>query len=204
MAKIEKYTDLSNTTEKYIEKIYNGTSAYGNVPYDLSGKPNVFTTYGEMLPSSVTKIINFLKINNNDVFYDLGSGSGKFVTQIYLQTPAAKSTGIEIVKFRHNIASKISNKIKFTFNKPQELVFINGDILTQNLNDATIIYMCSTCFSEDFLTNIVNKLSSNTNLRAIVTLKKIDNTKIPYLHKYTALPTPCTWSSSVTSHIYYK
>ena len=77
--------ELSKTTEKYIEKIYKGTSAYGNVPNELTTQTNVFTTYGEMLPSSVTKIINFLKINNNDIFYDLGSGSGKFVNQIYLQ-----------------------------------------------------------------------------------------------------------------------
>ena len=193
---VEKYI------EKYIEKLYKNTTAYGSVGTELS-KHNP-TTYGEILPSSVTTIINLLKVKPNDVFYDLGSGSGKVVTQFFLQTKAKKNTGIELVPFRHNIAIQIKNKLQKTFPDKfisQQLQFINGDILTQDLTDATIIYMCSTCFSNELLQKITNKLNESNNLRTIITLKEL-----PTLHKKLKnkqiIKTPCTWSTDTIAYIY--
>jgi precorrin-6B methylase 2 len=188
--------------EKYIKKLYKNTSAYGSIDTELS-KHNP-TTYGEILPSSVTTIINLLKVKPNDVFYDLGSGSGKVVTQFFLQTKAKKNTGIELVPFRHNIAIQIKNKLQKTFPDKfisQQLQFINGDILTQDLTDATIIYMCSTCFSNELLQKITNKLNESNNLRTIITLKEL-----PTLHKKLKnkqiIKTPCTWSTDTIAYIY--
>lgn len=195
---------LSSIIEKYIEKLYKNTTAYGSVGTELS-KHNP-TTYGEILPSSVTTIINLLNVEKNDVFYDLGSGSGKVVTQFFLQTEAKKNTGIELVPFRHNIAIQIKNKLQKTFPDKfitQQLQFINGDILTHDLNDATIVYMCSTCFSNELLQKITNKLNESNNIRAIITLKEL-----PTLHKKLKnkqiTKIPCTWSTNTIAYIYLK
>jgi precorrin-6B methylase 2 len=193
---------LSSTVEKYVEKLYKNTTAFGSVDTKLS-KQNP-TTYGEILPSSVTTIINLLNIKPNDVFYDLGSGSGKVPTQFFLQTKAKKNTGIELVPFRHNISTQIKNKLQKTFSDKflsQQLQFINGDILTQDLTDATIVYMASTCFSNELLQKITNKLNESNNLRAIITLKEL-----PTLHKKLKnkqiINTPCTWSTNTTAYVY--
>ena len=195
---------LSSIVEKYIEKLYKNTTAFGSVGTELS--KNNPTTYGEILPSSVTTIINLLNINQDDVFYDLGSGSGKVVTQFFLQTKAKKNTGIELVPFRHNIAKQIKNKLQKTFPdkfSSQQLQFINGDILTQDLTDATIVYMCSTCFSNELLQKITNKLNESNNIRAIITLKEL-----PTLHKKLKnkqiINTPCTWAKNTTAYVYTK
>jgi precorrin-6B methylase 2 len=193
---------LSSTVEKYIEKLYKNTTAFGSVTTELS-KHNP-TTYGEILPSSVTTIINLLNVKQNDVFYDLGSGSGKVVTQFFLQTKAKKNTGIELVPFRHNIATKIKNKLQTTFPdkfSSQQLQFINGDILTQDLTDATIVYMCSTCFSNELLEEITNKLNESNNIRAIITLKELPNLHKKLKNKQTII-TPCTWAKDTTAYVY--
>lgn len=109
-----------------------------------------------------------------------------------------------MLPFRHNIAKQIKNKLQKTFPDKflsQQLQFINGDILTLDLTDATIVYMCSTCFSNELLTKITNKLNESNNIRAIITLKEL-----PTLHKKLKnkqiINTPCTWSTNTTAYVY--
>ena len=72
---------------KKLKSLYAGMSSYSldaNDTYNKlkeHNKNDVFSTYGEIIPSGVCKIINNISIDKNDVFFDLGSGCGKVVTQ---------------------------------------------------------------------------------------------------------------------------
>ena len=200
--------DIDSTVEKYIKKIYSGKSGFGLKEDDVKKSQNVFTTYGEMLPESLTKLVNYLNMNDNDVVYDLGSGIGKVINQVFLQRPVKKAVGVEIVKSRNEKAIDIKNKLKEKFNdtkfKNQELDFIRGDMLEQDLSDSTIIYICSTCFSDEFLTRLVReKFNTSPNLRAVVTLKKLPINPNG-LNRIEVIDTPCTWSRGVKSYVYTK
>ena len=61
--------------------------------------------------------------------------------------------------------------------------------------------MCSTCFSNELLQKITNKLNESNNIRAIITLKEL-----PTLHKKLKnkqiTKIPCTWSTNTIAYIY--
>ena len=61
----------------------------------LVGKVSGSLTYGEMLYPSVKKLLNKLQIESNDIFLDLGSGLGKLVLQVWMQTILKSVIGIE-------------------------------------------------------------------------------------------------------------
>jgi hypothetical protein len=61
-------------------------------------------TYGEILPEAMeTVIFRMLPLGPSDVFYDLGSGTGKICLQAALQTNAGRSVGIEISQSRSEV-----------------------------------------------------------------------------------------------------
>ena len=65
-------------------------------------------TYGEILPESVCQHIlpQLGDLSEDDVFYDLGSGTCKIPLQIAMFTPVAKSKGVEFARDRHVLAEQ--------------------------------------------------------------------------------------------------
>jgi len=167
----------------------------------------VASTYGEILPSSVNNLINELKIDNSDVFYDLGSGAGKLVMQMYMNSDVGKSKGIEFQTNRYNISE---NALKKLYKLRPELLdddriisYYNGNIADFNLDDATIIFMCSTCFTPDLMNVVLGKVKNNKNLKYIISLKDHDNFK-SVLPNIKTITQPMSWASSTNINIYSK
>jgi len=165
---------------------------------------HVYTTYGEIKQTSVTNLLNSLDIQPNDVIYDLGSGRGWVCTQTFLETDAKKVSGIEISTERMNLAHKYRDRLQKAFPikfNGRSLEYIRGDMTKQDISDATIIYTCSTCFSDEMLRIMVDKATRSNKLRHFVTLKELN--EMPRgLTKHRTIDIPCTWSNSVTAHIY--
>lgn len=63
-------------------------------------------TYGEVVPESIEKEVlpELGDLDEDDVFYDLGSGTGKIPFQVALQTNVGASKGIEYAQIRHDAA----------------------------------------------------------------------------------------------------
>jgi precorrin-6B methylase 2 len=155
---------------------------------------DVHTTYGEITPTGVSTIIDKLKINSRDVFYDLGSGTGRVCLQMYLDT-RAKCVGIESVPSRHDIAMQSANKLR-----TNKLCFYKGNFMTRDWSDATVVYICNTCFSDELHERIVTKLRKTCKkLRALVCMKAIES---EWLQLVSTIPTPTSWSSSSTCAVY--
>ena len=63
------------------------------------------TTYGEVLPQSIWKhVISAMNLQASDVFYDIGSGTGKIPLQVALQAGCV-AKGVEFVAARHAIGN---------------------------------------------------------------------------------------------------
>lgn len=70
------------------------------------------STYGEITYESAQLLLKELALTVNDVFYDFGSGTGKFVVQTYWTTPAIKSVGVELSMTRYAVAQKRAPSVR--------------------------------------------------------------------------------------------
>jgi hypothetical protein len=197
-----------NDVEKYVQDISKNISGFSL----LKSERKILTederiVYGEILQSSVTKLIKNLDIKNTDVVYDLGSGIGKFCLQVFLQTECKKVSGIELIKSRHDKAEIINQKVKDDFSSKyvnRELSFINKSFMLSNLMDATVIYLASTCFNNEFLNSIFLKISKIPKLRALISLKKFVRADISPFNSIEEIELPCSWKSNQKAFIYTK
>ena len=138
---------------------------------DYICKNTVVSTYGEILPESIAKIFKKIKIKDSDIFYDLGSGTGRVCFQIYLEKNI-KCIGIEYVKNRYDLSVISNNKLENS-----KITFINDDFFNINWRNATIIYICNTCHPIDLMNKIINKINEDCKaLRYLILCKNLKTT----------------------------
>jgi SAM-dependent methyltransferase len=160
----------------------------------------VFTTYGTITDKGLEKLVNKLKINKNDIFLDAGCGEGNVLIYFAKNTSINKLTGIEYVKERFEKSEKNIKNEKLN----SKIKVINGNMYDkENSNiflNSTIIFTCSTCFSEELMNYIKNKCENNNKLKYFITQKKLlNNSKLNYLGD---IETDCSWSKNCLHHIY--
>lgn len=162
-----------------MDDVYGKSSGFGisgderKMIEDKGGNP----TYGEITAKGLEQLIEHFKNNlqAHDVFYDLGSGIGKVATQVALTTPA-RAVGIELSPTRHAIAAHIKDElVQKNILANDKLRFIEGNILDVNLNNATVIFMCSTCFSDELMKKITENIYNipHTHAIQVITLKEL-------------------------------
>lgn len=193
----EEYNQLC---QDYISTLYQGISGF--ISYQPGEKESgeekkVYLTYGEILYPSVDKFLNFIgDISESDVFYDLGSGIGKVALQAFLRTPIKKACGIEFSETRSKYAEQVYTQVykEFPelFTAERKLSCLTGNFLEVDISDATIIYTCSTCFSEDLLSHIGEVIDRCPNIRYVISLKQIPNK----LELNRNLDIECTWDKT--------
>lgn len=204
------------------------TELYGDVNAIISqeeretiAKTGGSPVYGEILFESVQYLLHELDMSADDVFYDLGSGLGRFVIQVYLSTPAQKSIGVEFSPSRYERATsveakakklqpvcyKFENAMRKQFGKEQikktrgkMFEFNQGDMLDTDLSDATVVFTCSTCFTDDFMRKLTDKLGALEDGVRLVTLRQLPQHDNIHLKKTYMLP--MTWSPETPVYYY--
>lgn len=162
---------------------------------------NVVTIYGELLPESVTEILDKLNIKKNDVFYDLGSGTGRICLQVYLEKDI-RCVGIEYVKPRYEIAEKSLKFLKKIYKNTKKINFINSDFFDIDWSDATIIYICNTCMGKTITNKILKKIKDLPKLKYVFTVSELPSVK--FLNLKETILTPTSWSKDTYTYIYEK
>lgn len=198
-----KKISVEEAREK-LDKIYEGISGFGISDKEVKfiKKAGGAATYGEIKFESAQKLLEYLKPTRDDVFYDLGSGVGKFVLQAYLTTDIKKSVGIELSGTRYELAVKALKATAESnlFDPHREAKFLNENIITADFSDATIVFTCSTCYSEELMEKIAEKLMKLKPGTKIASLKEFKSH--PRLKKVETLKLPMTWSDSSSIYIY--
>jgi|FrelakmetLWP11LW_1041352.scaffolds.fasta_scaffold00001_72 hypothetical protein len=118
--------------------------------------------YGESHLPSLYEILNETKPRPGEIFYDLGSGSGRLVLYAALSFPFARSIGIELLDGLVNVAQtklalgkkRLFDLPNFDPNKLGKIDFIRADFTKADLKDANVVYIASTCFEDEFMLNL--------------------------------------------------
>lgn len=135
--------------------------------------------YGEVVPDSFYQILSVLNPKPGQVFYDLGSGTGKAVMLAHMLFDFSQTNGIEFVeslyqasalvlkRFKEEIVPKLGNK-----DGKSKISFIFGSFLDVDLSDGDVFWVNSTCFQEDIILALDQKLMDLKPGAQIITLSK--------------------------------
>ncbi len=130
--------------------------------------------YGEIMPTAALRLIDYLRLDRNDSFYDLGSGAGKLVLTAAIAS-RAKCVGIELVEPRWRIATDaLEEAHSLDVIRARKVEFRNENFLTSDLEDATVIYSCSTAFPLPFMKKLAHHLALLNEGLIFVTLQDLD------------------------------
>lgn len=200
-----KVAEYDKWCEEYINELYHGASgfiSYKPGERENAEKENVYLTYGEILFPSFNKILQYMDIKEDDVFYDFGSGVGKVVMQTLLKTPVKKVIGIEANQKRNDVAVQVAKQVRKEFPElleGREMDCLQKNFLEVDVSDATIIYTCSTLFHPTLLAEIGRIADSCKNLRYMISIPsvKYDYASIPCKYPIeNILNIDCSWDKT--------
>lgn len=167
-------------------------------------KARSFSTYGEITFASAKKIADYLKLGPKDVIYDLGSGVGKFVHQIGMTKKIHKCVGIELANSRYEDAMRVLVQVKRMKDmlRTTNTQFVCGNILEQDLSDATAIYTCSTAFPLTFMDLLAKKLGELKKGTKIISTQSFEDL---YTLKFVGkMKLDMTWARGTSVWVYKK
>ena len=198
------YDGQTSSLKEEINTLYGDVTGFGISAKDTSliESHGCASTYGEITFEGVATLLKILKLKDTDVFYDLGCGIGKMVVQVYLSSPVKKSVGIELSSERAENAFKAQEQLESDNKlKPgRTLAFYKESFLDTDLSDATAIYLASTCFSDDIMQKVTNKLTTLKKGLRVATLKQLaPNNKFTLIDQFIL---PMTWSESTPVYLY--
>lgn len=182
-----------NRVKKLFNQLYEkvdgrALSLRGREEMELKSKSYV---YGEVVPDSFYEFMQDVQPKSSDVFYDLGSGTGKAIFLAHWFFEFKKCIGIELLdplynasvealkKYEEEIRPKLHNKLEHS-----QIQLIHGDILKMDYSDADIVFVNSTCFQEDLMNALDEKLECLRPNAHIITLSKPLKSPAYYQYKH--------------------
>lgn len=186
-----------------IAKIYEGLSGFGipSEEEDKIRKCHSAPTYGEMVPPSVTEMIQVINITSDDVFYDFGSGVGKVAMQVALESPVKKSIGVELADSRFQQSRVALDRLKKSHpGVASRLEYRHLNFSAADISDATVLFMCSTCYPNELLNRLSQQFVSVGRGFRVISLKALP--PHPNLRLDKTLHLKMTWSESSAVNFY--
>jgi hypothetical protein len=160
-------------------------------------------TYGELMPTATLRLLEQLALTRRDVFYDLGAGVGKVVLLAAITTPVARAIGVELAPQR-----VVRGQLALAAARAEALpgakraTLIEADMLRCPLEDATIVYTCSTAFPSAFMRRLMRRLAQLPRLRTIVSLQDFD--RHPGFQLVATPRLDASWKRRTKIHIYAR
>ena len=192
-------------TERFIKALYKNNEAYilaRQACKQLAKKYNDFV-YGEI--EFIPFISMLMKVNptNQDVFYDLGCGSGKAVLSAALCFNLKKACGVELLSELYGLAQTQMKKARQSVTDLKRLSSLElyyDNILNHDFIEASIVYVNATCFSGQLWGDLCDKMIRlNSGSRIIVSGKQIQHENFKVISSSNEL---MSWGlSSVTIYL---
>ena len=132
-------------------------------------------TYGEIEFATFIALLSQTNINQDTVFYDLGSGTGKAVLACGMVFPVKKACGIEL--FTNLYTTSLQQREKLCAfeeyqNRIGHIKFINADFINVDFSDANLIFINATAFIGDIWEKLNVKLADLPNTVTILSASK--------------------------------
>lgn len=126
--------------------------------------------YGEIDPISFAAVLSQIHLKPHEIFYDLGSGSGKAVLLTALLYPESRAIGIEFLTEFIDLSELCRQKIQC--NNAQ---FIHGDYFNIDFSSADIVFVNATGLFGDDLVKLRQRLDCvKPGTRIIITSKRLN------------------------------
>lgn len=198
--------DSSNSLSSSLDYTNELKKLYPTCQFDKDRKESyekANITYGEMNYEGFDKLLKYLK-NDVNVFLDIGSGRGKLCLYAASFPFIKKSTGIEVVKERHNDALSLKKKLE-KYSETKKVTFINDYVENVNLsqfkNDKILIWLSNLCMAENITNTIFENIAKNLPKGTIIGCSKAPQ-ESPKYKKLTDLKIPMSWSEDSNIYLY--
>lgn len=188
-----------STPQERRNMVYNEIAAYHpcSVGKDLSKSHREkslemgvkWLTYGEMLFQTMALSIESIRdryggLTEGGVFYDLGSGTGKGCLGAALLHPFDQVFGVEILEKLYTSSLDLVNtynrimpekQVEYPglFPKIPPIEIIHADLFSIDFYNADVLYIASTCFTEEMMETLAN-LPVKQGAFAITTTKNLN------------------------------
>ena len=173
--------DTDDSTLKTLDDLYAGLDNGDFIPFedqkriDDSGGDQA---YGELTIRGMRELQPKLRPRADDVFYDLGSGTGRAVVQAALEWPVQRAVGVELSASRHAVGEAAMARADPSLQK--RVVLREGDMIAcDGCEDMTILYVAGLLFDEPFMARLGERLGQLPRLRAITTLQRFPPDSLP-------------------------
>ncbi|MGE0706662.1 MAG: cyclopropane-fatty-acyl-phospholipid synthase family protein [Planctomycetota bacterium] len=124
--------------------------------------------YGELPLAEAARLFRWLRLGPEDVFFDLGSGTGKLVLLAARETAVGRAVGVELSAFRHAAACERLARL----GAPAPVELRQEDLRVTDLSDATVIYAGATAFPDPLIGQLAaHVLAAAPRLRALLVLR---------------------------------
>jgi hypothetical protein len=115
--------------------------------------------YGTLHLSGIDQLIQHTHMGHEDVFFDLGSGVGGVVAQVFCSTAVRRAIGVEISEKRAELApAGLRAEADDGDPRGREMVFVNQNFLDVDLSSATVIYANNLVWSDATVLAMVQKI----------------------------------------------
>jgi hypothetical protein len=182
--------------QQYLHLLYQ--NIYGHGVSDRQNT-NISETYGEILYKSMDVLLSEIPLSAQDVFFDLGSGLGKVVIQVFLNSAVKESCGIEIIpelyQKSHLAAQKVQHELPDFYLGGRKLTFLLGSFLDISLATASVVLIGSPCFSQDILYPLGKIIDSMPSIHSVLTLRPIGTLKHFSFKKVIRIE--CSWDTAL-------
>jgi hypothetical protein len=136
-------------------------------------------TYGTLQLAGVEQMLRHISMGPNDVFFDLGSGAGGVVAQVFCSTAVRRAVGVELSLKRVQLAPP-----NITTQPPdeddaiataggREMSFLTANFLDVDLSSATVVFSNSIVFTDATALAMVSKIERECRPGTIVLSTKM-------------------------------
>lgn len=192
--------DIESLCQYYLTFLYKGIQGKeGFVVKD------VCETYGEILYAGINKLLTVIKLAPSDVFMDFGSGLGKAVLQVFINSPVRAAYGIECVPELYSralaCAQQMKQELPLLFHQDRKLDFIWGDFLVEPLDEVTIAFINATCFTQKLLNTLGSRLDNTAGIHTVLSMRPISTLQSFKFIKSVRIQ--CSWDAALC-YIYQR
>jgi SAM-dependent methyltransferase len=186
-----------------LKKLYRHVSGFNidTQEYESLKQKKGDPLYGEITFEGVQKMVDELKLTQNDVFCDLGCGVGKTCVQVLLTTPVKKCIGVELSPTRIAHAQTVREKLKESkkINRKKQLIFLHDDIGRVDVREGTVFYIC--CYDAHVVQSAVANITRIPHPFRMLSLICVDHPALTLIKK---MEVPMSWSSQIPLYVYGK
>jgi len=160
--------------------------------------------YGEVTYAGMEPLFTALKLQPDDVFYDLGCGTGKLVLYVALRRQWAaqtgRSVGLEVGERRLQTAKMVYDRIQTKLGHQAPDVSMQlQDISRFRYSDASVVVLTNLCMDAGIVNRTVDNLLRCPSFKRIVCITPLVS---PRLKLASSVQVSCTWCKMSSWHVY--